>query len=93
MELEDNVGVQSISFDVRKGTKRWKCNTPVDLLEKIIDRDNMNEAYKRVKTNKGSHGIDGMKVDELLPYLKENGEQLQSKSYWKGHIIPIPSEG
>ncbi|MGJ7045473.1 retron-type reverse transcriptase [Thermoanaerobacterium thermosulfurigenes] len=32
----------------------------------------MKEAYKRVVANKGSHGVDGMEVDELLPYLKEN---------------------
>jgi RNA-directed DNA polymerase len=30
------------------------------LLEEIVDRDNLNQAYKRVKSNKGAHGIDGM---------------------------------
>ncbi|MDR9507287.1 group II intron reverse transcriptase/maturase [Brevibacillus agri] len=49
------------------------------LLEKIISRDNLNEAFKRVKANKGSHGIDGMGVDELLPYLKENGETIKEQ--------------
>ncbi|WP_458460867.1 hypothetical protein [Paenibacillus sp.] len=39
------------------------------LLEHIVSRHNLNEAFKRVKANKGSHGIDGMKVDELLLYL------------------------
>lgn len=47
------------------------------LLEKIVDRSNMNNAYKRVKSNKGAHGIDQMGVDELLPYLIENGSQLR----------------
>lgn len=46
------------------------------LLEKILDRDNMNQAYKRVKSNKGAGGIDGMEVDELQRYLRENGQQL-----------------
>ncbi len=46
------------------------------LLERILDRDNLNKAYKRVKSNKGAGGIDGMSVDELLPYLKENRKQL-----------------
>lgn len=46
------------------------------LLEKILDRNNMNLAYKKVKSNKGAGGIDGMGVDELLPYLKENGQSL-----------------
>ena len=49
------------------------------LLEKILDKDNMNRAYKRVMSNKGSHGIDGMKVDDLLAYLKENGETIKQE--------------
>lgn len=47
-----------------------------DLLEKILDKDNLNEAFKKVKSNKGAGGIDGMGVEHLLPYLKENNQQL-----------------
>jgi len=47
-----------------------------NLLEKILRRDNMNKAYKKVKANKGAGGVDGMSVDELLSYLKENQKQL-----------------
>jgi hypothetical protein len=47
------------------------------LLEKIISNENLNEAFKRVKKNKGSYGIDKMGVDELLPYLKRHGEELK----------------
>jgi len=47
------------------------------LLEKVIDRNNLNLAYKRVKRNGGSHGVDGMKVEELLPYLKQHGDQIR----------------
>lgn len=46
------------------------------LLERILDRNNLNKAYKRVKSNKGAGGVDRMSVDELLPYLKENRECL-----------------
>ena len=42
------------------------------LLEKILERDNLNEAYKRVYANKGSSGVDGVTVEELFDYLKEN---------------------
>ena len=49
------------------------------MLEKIMHRDNLNAAYKRVKQNKGSAGIDNMTVDELLPYLKANGQELINK--------------
>src|SRR5690606_15518655 len=59
------------------------------LLEKIVSRDNMNQAFKRVKANKGSHGIDGMGVDELLQYLKENGETIR-QSILDGKYRPNP---
>ena len=35
-----------------------------------------NTAYKKVKSNKGSGGIDGMQVDELLPYLISHRDEL-----------------
>jgi len=41
------------------------------LMERIVHRDNLNKAYKKVKSNKGAGGVDGVSVDELLPYLKE----------------------
>ncbi|WP_034438870.1 hypothetical protein [Clostridium ihumii] len=47
------------------------------LIEKIIDRNNLNQAFKRGKSNKGNHRIDGMKVDEPLQYLKENGDSFR----------------
>ena len=54
-----------------------------------MDRNNLNQAFKRVKSNKGSHGIDGMKVDELLQYLKENGDSLR-QSVLEGSYKPNP---
>jgi len=59
------------------------------LLEQIVSNHNLNEAFKRVKANKGSHGIDGMKVDELLQHLKENGETLR-QSILDGKYRPNP---
>ena len=46
------------------------------LLEQILSRENMNLAYLRVKGNRGSAGIDGMKTDELLGHLKVHGQSL-----------------
>ena len=46
------------------------------LLEAILYRDNMNRAYKRVKANKGAPGVDGMTVEEALPWLKEHGKEM-----------------
>ncbi len=48
----------------------------MELLEKILNKDNLNEAYKRVYANKGASGVDGVTVEELLQYLKENKAKL-----------------
>lgn len=76
VELQKNVEVHSISSMSNRG--RNDVNEyGSDLLEQVLSRDNLNNAYKRVKANKGSHGIDGMTVDELLQYLKEHGQELR----------------
>ena len=46
------------------------------LLEQILTDENFERAYRQVKKNKGAGGIDGMQVDELLPYLRENQKKL-----------------
>lgn len=50
-----------------------------NLMEQILHKDNLNKAYKKVKSNKGAVGIDGMSVEELLGYLRNNQEQLIQK--------------
>ena len=50
-----------------------------NLMDKILHKDNLNNAYRKVKSNKGAGGVDGMNVDELLTYLKENQKQLIQK--------------
>ena len=59
------------------------------LLEKILHRDNLNKAYKKVKSNKGSGGIDGMCVEELLTYLREHGREL-NQQILNGQYKPNP---
>ncbi|MHC1682657.1 MAG: group II intron reverse transcriptase/maturase [Clostridiaceae bacterium] len=88
VELEEYVGAPSISLTIEKQQNAENRYTN-GLLERIIDRNNLNQAFKRVKINKGSHGIDGMKVDELLQYLKENGDSLR-QSLLDGSYKPNP---
>lgn len=69
-------------FDYSKITEKSGVITDYwtnNLLELILRKENLNKAYKKVKSNKGSGGIDGMQVDELLSYLKENQENLTQK--------------
>lgn len=53
-------------------TNFWTNN----LLDLILRVDNLNNAYKKVKSKKGAGGIDGMQVNELLPYLREHQHTL-----------------
>lgn len=59
------------------------------LLEEILDRRNLNKAYKKVKSNKGSHGIDNMQVEELFEYLMWNGQELR-RNLQTGNYKPKP---
>lgn len=66
-------------FDYSKITEKSGIITDYwtnNLLDLILRKDNLNKAYKQVKSNKGAGGIDGMQVDELLPYLRENQDTL-----------------
>ena len=55
------------------------------LMEEVVRRENLVKALKRVRANRGSPGVDGMTVDQLPGYLKENWprirEQLLSGQY------------
>jgi group II intron reverse transcriptase/maturase len=59
------------------------------LLEQILAGENLNLAYKQVKRNKGAGGIDGMQVDELLPFLRESRKELV-QSLRDGKYRPQP---
>jgi group II intron reverse transcriptase/maturase len=59
------------------------------LMEQIMDRNNLNNAFKKVKSNKGAGGVDGMGVDELLTYLRDNKDNL-IQSIMDGKYRPNP---
>ena len=69
------------------GTARrgHSCPGTEDLMEAVVERENMLKAFKRVVSNKGAAGVDGMGVDELKPYLQTHWarikEQLLEGSY------------
>lgn len=48
----------------------------MELLEKILSKQNLNLAYKQVYKNKGASGVDGVTVDELFSYIKEHKEEI-----------------
>ena len=88
-------------FDYSKITEKSSAITDYwtsNLSELILRKENLNEAYKMVKSNKGNGGIDGMQVDELLPYLKENQatliQEIRESKYKPNPVrrVEIPKE-
>lgn len=53
--------------------------TSMELLDEILSKENLNKAYLQVYRNKGASGIDGVTVDELKQYLKENKDEILTK--------------
>jgi len=87
-QSQEESQVRRISAEQKREAQVYTCeritennstnanNQTNNLLERILATDNMNSAYKKVKSNKGAGGVDGMSVDMLLPYLKDNGADL-----------------
>lgn len=75
LEAESIPRVHSCELATSTEKARQEIGTE-NLIERIVNEENMNKAVKRVERNKGSHGIDGMQVDALRPYLKEHGKDL-----------------
>ena len=59
------------------------------LMEEVCERENCLQAYKRVKSNKGGPGIDGMTVEQLPGYLKEHWPAIR-KQLLSGIYKPQP---
>lgn len=80
---------ENIGLTTGSGKER-STQSMSELLEKILDNRNMNEAYKKVCDNKGAGGVDGMELEELDGYIRENWnsirEQIRERSY---HPQPV----
>jgi len=71
------------------------------MMEEIVERENLKEALRRVKANKGAPGVDGMTVNKLDDHLKQHWpairEQLLSGTYRPKPVkrveIPKPDGG
>ena len=90
-QLHNEGHLQRVSAEQREYAEASTCsriaeNTNIitdlqttGLLEEILQNDNLNKAYKKVKSNKGSGGVDGMDVEELLTYLQKHGRELNQQ--------------
>lgn len=70
----------------------------MELLEKILDKENLNKAYKHVKANKGAPGVDGVTVDEAYENITQKKEkwlhQIRKRTYKPQPVrrVQIPKE-
>jgi len=100
LEAQGMPGALSIS-PASSGRRNESPEDGKKLMERILTRENMVKAYQRVKTNQGSHGPDGMQVEELQPYLWETWptirQQLLAGDYHPQPVrrveIPKPDGG
>ena len=77
----------------RSFNRIWKerDSAEPDILGKILDKNNLNRAYKRVKANKGAPGVDGVTIEEALPWLKEHNHELTERIR-REKIHPVPHQ-
>ncbi len=79
---------QGPSFETAQ-TRGATPNERIGLLEKMLERENMLQALRRIEANKGAPGIDGMTVKDLRQYVKENwGNTIEA--LLKGTYKPSP---
>ena len=59
--------------------------TGESLMEEVCERENLEQAWHRVRSNQGSSGVDGRTIDETRDYLREHWptirEQLLNGAY------------
>jgi len=59
------------------------------LMEEVCSRENLETAWKRVRRNKGSPGVDGMTIDAAKDYLREQWPNIRSQLLG-GAYQPLP---
>lgn len=57
------------------------------LIESVVERENMRKAWKKVRGNKGSPGVDEMSIAEAIPWLKQNWAIVR-KEILNGEYFP-----
>ena len=74
---------------VEASPARDEGKSDVEVWEAILARENMQTALKRVESNKGAAGVDGMEVSELCGYLKEHWLEVR-EALERGTYRPSP---
>ena len=90
VELQGKQKMHSNSMALQKGERvNDETFDTSNLLEMVLERNNMLLAMNRVIGNKGSHGVDEMKTDELREHIKKHWETIKPKLL-EGKYNPSP---
>ena len=87
-ETESELGVQTY-IGITENNFTTIEQADFGLLEQILSPTNLNKAYKQVKSNKGSGGVDGLGVEDLLDYLLTHKDEIL-QSIIRGKYKPNP---
>lgn len=87
-ETESKLGVQTY-IGITENNFTTIEQADFGLLEQILSPTNLNKAYKQVKSNRGSGGVDGLGVDELQNYLLNHKDEIL-QSIIRGKYKPNP---
>lgn len=70
---------------------RWTITPALDmnLMERIVDRTNLWQAWQRVKSNRGAPGSDGMSLEEFPEYARQQWSTIR-QSLLEGTYQPLP---
>ena len=81
----------------KPAARKGKSKTGSALLEAMLTRGNLQKAWKRVKANKGSAGIDGLDIAQTGEYLKTHCPKIREGTYRPSPVrrvtIPKPDGG
>lgn len=84
-----NPGEGRVSMSRRPLAESSPVPEHVQLMERVVERSNMQTAYKRVKRNKGASGVDGMSVQQLGEFLRAHWPKIRER-LCEGRYEPMP---
>jgi RNA-directed DNA polymerase len=79
---KDSGGTANNTEEVRQARTARNEHVGIEeglLLEKVLERENVLAAYQRVKANGGAAGIDGMTVEDLMPYCQKSWTRIRQE--------------
>ena len=87
--VADGEAVREAVSDETRGPRRDTDGTGSALLCAALTRENLQQAWKRVKANKGSAGVDGLDIDQTAQRLKTAWPDIRERLL-RGTYRPSP---